>query len=354
MSEDTFAIVRWLSQSLPPGWDMEYTENGQFHFVNCNSSRKAAQEDPRTISLQFLLSNCVLWDKKKDFYREAGGKDENRVDAAKDPSSRGDFCDNCLKLDFHAALNLDIILLRKRYTTGFAIANVGTRFRHHLETKCPSCLILSRSRIAYTYESKRETYEELRPFSFWKNFHEIEGHLSITGGSPGEDSVILAIVPSTYKDDDLSIFSRGEQNGYVFLQNTTRPLSDLFAAQIIPRHFDVGYISKWIEYRKTYHTGLCSEIESQASHLKLIDCKSRTVKTAPPDASYVALSYVWGQSLNFENLEDDPRCSGDVRLPSHLPTVVIDAINVTKALSAPYLWVDKYWVDQKTPDIKAL
>jgi hypothetical protein len=259
-----------------------------------------------------------------------------------------------LKFDFQTALSLDLIVLREKYAAGFVIANVGTRFRQPLETKCPLCLILSRSRITYTDDNKEETYDELRAFSFWRNFHQIEMHLNITRRPVGKDSLILAIVPSTHKEFDLSIFYNAEQNGYTFLQSTTKPLSDMFATQIVPRQFDLARVTRWFEYCKRHHIGLCSELGSQAQSLKLIDCYSRTVKTAPAEAAYIALSYVWGPSVKIADLQDDPQCCDEPRLPSTLPTVIIDAISVTKSLGVQYLWVDKFCIDQNNPDIKSL
>ncbi|KAF2634122.1 heterokaryon incompatibility, partial [Massarina eburnea CBS 473.64] len=39
--------------------------------------------------------------------------------------------------------------------------------------------------------------------------------------------------------------------------------------------------------------------------------------------------------------------------PSYIPKVVEDAIYICAVLSIPYLWVDKYCIDQHNPQRKA-
>lgn len=69
---------------------------------------------------------------------------------------------------------------------------------------------------------------------------------------------------------------------------------------------------------------------SQApSGLRLIDVNTKKVSPVGPGFRYIALSYVWGD-YPAQNLEDD------------FPTVVQDAMSVTKALGCQYLWVDRH------------
>ncbi|KAK2738124.1 hypothetical protein CKAH01_07502 [Colletotrichum kahawae] len=73
---------------------------------------------------------------------------------------------------------------------------------------------------------------------------------------------------------------------------------------------------------------------SQApSGLRLIDVNTKKVSPVGPGFRYIALSYVWGD-YPAQNLEDD------------FPTVVQDAMSVTKALGCQYLWVDRHCIDQ--------
>jgi hypothetical protein len=61
---------------------------------------------------------------------------------------------------------------------------------------------------------------------------------------------------------------------------------------------------------------------------------------------YVALSYVWGKTNGTETVPPFPE------LPRRLPTVVQDAIKVTKKLHERYLWVDRYCIPPRDADEK--
>jgi hypothetical protein len=80
--------------------------------------------------------------------------------------------------------------------------------------------------------------------------------------------------------------------------------------------------------------------------MRVIDCKSRRLVELSPDDSYTCLSYVWGKNSvpathGFKN-----------ELPAHVPKTVEDAMAVTTALGVPYLWVDRYCIDQGNPQEK--
>ncbi|KAK3994351.1 heterokaryon incompatibility protein-domain-containing protein [Cladorrhinum sp. PSN332] len=91
-------------------------------------------------------------------------------------------------------------------------------------------------------------------------------------------------------------------------------------------------IKEWLNTCRTdpQHERVCSlKISYRPPNLRLIDVERIVVIPAPPEAEYVALSYVWGanQSEGF-------------------PQVVLDSIEVVRALGYRYLWVDKYCIDQ--------
>jgi hypothetical protein len=73
--------------------------------------------------------------------------------------------------------------------------------------------------------------------------------------------------------------------------------------------------------------------------LKVIDCSSGRICIATPDQPYVALSYVWGTS--HATTQQIPRKAGQT-----FPRTIEDAMLVAKELRIPYLWVDRYCIDQ--------
>lgn len=72
-------------------------------------------------------------------------------------------------------------------------------------------------------------------------------------------------------------------------------------------------------------------------NLRLIDCSTTRIISAPDGARFAALSYVWGK----------PPLLGISR--RDFPRTIEDAVTVTKGLGLEYLWVDAYCIDQKDP-----
>jgi hypothetical protein len=106
----------------------------------------------------------------------------------------------------------------------------------------------------------------------------------------------------------------------------------------------------WLEYCKSHHKSLCRPTNSQLRGLKLIDCKTLAIQDAEDDNHYVALSCVWGFNIGCHYQVQDS--NGRSLLPLSLPSVISDAISVTKALGFRYLWIDKFCIDQNKADTK--
>ncbi|KAF2232039.1 HET-domain-containing protein, partial [Viridothelium virens] len=85
--------------------------------------------------------------------------------------------------------------------------------------------------------------------------------------------------------------------------------------------------------------------------LKLINCQTFEVVSAPENASYVALSYVWGTATSHygePSKEDD----GSPSLDPRIAKTIQDTLVVAKALGYKYLWVDRLCIDQKNAEEK--
>jgi hypothetical protein len=70
-------------------------------------------------------------------------------------------------------------------------------------------------------------------------------------------------------------------------------------------------------------------------NLKVFDCETCEVVSAPADCRYVALSYVWGPTMTNPSIKA-PLTPGD------LPRTVADSCIVVQSLGYKYLWVDRY------------
>ncbi|KAF1946560.1 hypothetical protein EJ02DRAFT_335799 [Clathrospora elynae] len=145
-----------------------------------------------------------------------------------------------------------------------------------------------------------------------------------------------------------------------FIQSSDYPyfhfILDNLRFRVLPKNsIDYLLLKKWIAYCTTHHGNTCSyQGETSAlwikgrSDLKLIDCMTLEIVTAPPDVQYVALSYVWGRSSTSttSNVSLQVKSSGIGF--SSLPETIKDAISVTLELGFKYLWCDKYCFDQQS------
>jgi hypothetical protein len=93
------------------------------------------------------------------------------------------------------------------------------------------------------------------------------------------------------------------------------------------------------------HRSTCTPSPPEASLLRLIDCRDRRIVPASRHQRYICLSYVWGQCI-----EEVPTFDGT--LPGSIPKTVEDAMFVAMQFGIPFLWVDKYCIDQGKPQEK--
>ncbi|KAK4194401.1 HET-domain-containing protein, partial [Triangularia verruculosa] len=121
----------------------------------------------------------------------------------------------------------------------------------------------------------------------------------------------------------------------LIIVNTSNDLSALFLEGTIikPELASYSMMRDWLEACRTDpgHQRFCSLAQAiRPPGLRLIDVSTGDVVSAPEDACYVALSYVWG---------------GD---PSDgFAQVILDSMEVAKQLGYSYLWVDQHCIDQQ-------
>jgi hypothetical protein len=103
---------------------------------------------------------------------------------------------------------------------------------------------------------------------------------------------------------------------------------------------DLPLAKAWYNYCHSHHETTC-EFKSNAviPYFKVIDCSTGKVCDATAGHPYIALSYVWGQSTM--NWHEDPH-----KVSLGFPKTVQDAMVVATELGVPYLWVDRYCIDQ--------
>ncbi|RYC60001.1 hypothetical protein CHU98_g6218 [Xylaria longipes] len=111
-------------------------------------------------------------------------------------------------------------------------------------------------------------------------------------------------------------------------------------------YFDPCVVRNWLSVCLSLHN-CCRIAQRPQSALNLIHCRSQNVlkaadiSTNSAELEYVALSYVWGHSLDVSKV-----VLNGSRLPQPLPAVMKDTMEVVLKLGYQYLWVDKYCIDK--------
>ncbi|KAI0429146.1 heterokaryon incompatibility protein-domain-containing protein [Xylaria sp. FL1042] len=135
------------------------------------------------------------------------------------------------------------------------------------------------------------------------------------------------------------------KRGFLVYHDDKNPEDRILSPRLLPTYFDPCVVQNWLRVCLSQHTG-CRTAQRPQPTLNLIDCRSQEVvkvDNISPDSEldYVALSYVWGTSVDVSKVVLDGS-----RLPQPLPSVVKDAIQVVLRLGYYYLWVDKYCIDK--------
>ena len=155
---------------------------------------------------------------------------------------------------------------------------------------------------------------------------------------PGEDTILFFVSSSD------NSFPTLHQRYFCFHQ-PSRNASQLGVRLVSRESFDVSHMSSCLNYCVANHGTNCNlQGTRPLNGLRVIDCETRTIITAPPSCQYVALSYVWGLSR-----EDNPAETTDMANVTTLdgcPKTINDAMAVTKKFNKKYLWVDRYCINQ--------
>jgi hypothetical protein len=208
-----------------------------------------------------------------------------------------DLCDRCSRFDFgelrFSSESLDV------YQCGNRRGRSGSMYG-----SCPLCKLSKGDGICYRYESSTILHENCpsgRVVFFWVD---IWGWATaFVHKVPTADSLPCAI-----------------------------PLEIGRANMCLARN--------WVRLCYEKHERACGEkLEHVVPGLKVIDCVSREICVATHGNPYVALSYVWGSPLPESH--ELPAI-----VPQTFPQTIEDAMVVAKELEIPYLWVDRYCIDQ--------
>ncbi|KAF2183474.1 HET-domain-containing protein [Zopfia rhizophila CBS 207.26] len=122
----------------------------------------------------------------------------------------------------------------------------------------------------------------------------------------------------------------------------------------VKRQIEFDLVQSWIDRCTCEHGEICLPEKHEfypAMNFKVIDIKERRIVSAPHDAVYVALSYVWGSGVPLltltkstkERLMQPGALADDCK---EVPSTILDSILLCDALGIAFLWVDALCIQQ--------
>lgn len=131
------------------------------------------------------------------------------------------------------------------------------------------------------------------------------------------------------------------------LEEDLGPQRTLGGKLISSNRIDINVVQGWLSSCMELHEDACAPVKTSQLHgVRFIDVENKTIVAYPGhDSDYVALSYVWGHTI-----QKSYRLGETV---GRLPRTLEDAISYTKLLGKRYLWVDSLCIDQSDTIHKA-
>ena len=267
--------------------------------------------------------------------------------------SDDELCDNCQQIDFEEAFQIPDIG-RKRH--GVLVAELGIKTSEWGQAACPTCRLFAAVRIPPDEISVTDTSEyHLRACSFLKATGCVRTFLQLSEPFKSADSPCLLVLRGNGRSQD-SWF--GEQSlefcrtvGVIssVVSSTTESSKKFRTRRVLPDRINYQLLRSWYDLCIRNHPKKCAvDITERPNTLKVIDCETKQIVEAPPDCSYIALSYVWGLGQSIATWPEQPceKPESSILSANRIPSVIADAMTVTVELGWQYLWVDRYCIDQ--------
>lgn len=171
-----------------------------------------------------------------------------------------------------------------------------------------------------------------------------------------------------YSVADLDLIVQRYSDGDVLETRYTRNLAPyqvdlgegLVHGRIVPPSLNVSLVGNWMRACVSNHAETCKnaqpdqdfpfEANARGWSMRVIDVHRRCVVQRPANATYTALSYVWGPNTQLSLTRSTRhRLFGEGGLSNghkDLPATIDDAIVLTSQLGYKYLWVDALCIMQ--------
>ena len=269
----------------------------------------------------------------------------NQLEAANTTESY--LCDVCSALDLHVE-SFIVSPNEKEIVKNAKIQHVkylGLLSKIRLKTHCPLCRLVLDIADRPFDQRVPTLHAEENPI-VWARWvidgQDDLGRNEVTGQHmflPRTRRLLIYSEPQAFKD------------GYLVLLGEDAPTPTFFGRHVSsPDLLDVDVVKGWIRDCEEYHGEECNDslvhpdlYGDRRATFRAIDVEEMCIATPPPDARYLALSYLWGKGLSqpFTNSENLPRLSVPGALSKEkLPKTVRDSIRLTKMLGERYLWTD--------------
>ncbi|KAH8748317.1 heterokaryon incompatibility protein-domain-containing protein [Hyaloscypha sp. PMI_1271] len=134
-------------------------------------------------------------------------------------------------------------------------------------------------------------------------------------------------------------------------------IGNIIGLRVDPHWIDIAQLLEWKHMCDMKHGSDCNQVPLSMRSVSsrptwLIDVWQRCLVPCPYDATYVALSYVWGQRrflvAKRSNIADlqQPYALNSVDMSTLIPATVSHAIDIVKNLKERHLWVDSLCIVQ--------
>ncbi|KAF2623080.1 HET-domain-containing protein [Macroventuria anomochaeta] len=163
------------------------------------------------------------------------------------------------------------------------------------------------------------------------NVHHME---NVLGPTLAESKILLSLA---IEDEH----SKGEYRGWIVptLLDNAGDVSDPSWSSLT-NTVNFAMVRDWLKFCDCNHSNGCRMTSrDNIPFFRLINCTSRLIVDAPPESEFAALSYCW------EPGEQQPQRKLN-KLPKVVPLAIEDALDAARKLAIPYLWVDRYCIDQ--------
>lgn len=148
---------------------------------------------------------------------------------------------------------------------------------------------------------------------------------------------------------------------------TSTPSNYCYARPVSGPRVDLGRIQSWLDLCREHHSQ-GSELQNMSASAKpnpkalparVIDVQEGCVvslRSTDPDTRYVALSYVWGQAVQYRLLKANkdkmmtPGFLSSDSIRDQIPRTIRDSMAVVAGLGLRYLWVDALCIIQDDAD----